>query len=191
MDARRDFEEAERRMPQSADAHLAMARIFVYSMPDLAKARGEFAAAEKLGAKFGPREIEEQADAWRIRAQQLASSNPREAWNAAQQARALYRRVAGFDRADEHLNELARIHQPGAKKRTRKRIARAGAVDGSNAKLGRGAAPAMISVREPSPAPRGQWIWLIARIAVRRGRLGVGLCGEIACRWKARSAWSI
>ncbi len=45
---------------------LAMARIYVYSMPDLAKACAEFAAAEKLGAKFGPREIEEQADAWRI-----------------------------------------------------------------------------------------------------------------------------
>jgi eukaryotic-like serine/threonine-protein kinase len=116
VEARRDFDEAERSMPQSADAHLAMARLYVYSMPDLAKARAEFAAAEKLGAKFGPREIEEQADACRIRAQQLASSNPREAWNAAQQARALYRRVAGFDRADEHLNELARIHQPGAKK---------------------------------------------------------------------------
>jgi eukaryotic-like serine/threonine-protein kinase len=116
VEARRDFDEAGRRMPQSADAHLAMARIYVYSMPDLAKARAEFTAAEKLGAKFGPREIEEQADAWRIRAQQQASSNPREAWNAAQQARALYRRVAGFDRANEHLNELARIHQPGAKR---------------------------------------------------------------------------
>lgn len=116
LEARRDFDESERRMPQSADAHLAMARIYVYSMPDLAKARAEFAAAEKLGSKFGPREIEEEADAFRIRAQQLASSNPREAWNAAQEARTLYRRVAGFDRANEHLNELAKIHQPGAKK---------------------------------------------------------------------------
>jgi eukaryotic-like serine/threonine-protein kinase len=113
VDARREFDEAESRMPQSADAHLAMARIYVYSMPDLGKARAEFAAAEKLGAKFGRRETEEQADAWRIHAQQLASSNPHEAWNAAQQARALYRRIPGFDRANEHLNELARIHQTG------------------------------------------------------------------------------
>jgi eukaryotic-like serine/threonine-protein kinase len=116
VDARRDFDEAERRIPQSADTHVAMARIYVYSMPDLAKARTEFAAAEKLGAKFGPREIEEEADAWRIRAQQLETSNPREAWNAAQQARTLYRQVAGFDRANEHLNDLARIHRAGAKK---------------------------------------------------------------------------
>lgn len=116
VEARRAFDEAERRMPQSADAHLAMARIYVYSMPDLNRARAEFASAEKLGAKFGRRETEEQADAWRIRAQQLASSNPQEAWNAAQQARALYRRIPGFDRANEHLNELARIHQPPARK---------------------------------------------------------------------------
>jgi hypothetical protein len=116
VEARRDFDEAERRMPQSADAHLAMARIYVYSMPDLAKARAEFADAQKLGAKFGPREIEEEADAFRIRAQQIASSNPRDAWIAAQQARTLYRRVAGFDRANEHLNELSKIHQPSGKK---------------------------------------------------------------------------
>jgi eukaryotic-like serine/threonine-protein kinase len=125
VEARRQFDEAERRMPQNADAHLAMARIYVYSMPDLGKARAEFASAEKLGAKFGRRENEEQADAWRIHAQQLASSNPQGAWNAAQQARALYRRIPGFDRANEHLNELARIHQPAAgKTHTQKNSAR-------------------------------------------------------------------
>ena len=53
-EACREFDEAERRSPLSADAHLAMARIYVYSVPDLVKARAEFAAAEKLGAKFGP-----------------------------------------------------------------------------------------------------------------------------------------
>ena len=116
VEARRDFEEAERRMPQSADPHLGMARIFVYSMPDLMKARVEFTAAEKLGAKFGPREIEEQADAWRIRAQQLDSSNPRQAWNAAQQARTLYSTLGDFDKASQHLKELARIHSPSARK---------------------------------------------------------------------------
>ncbi len=114
IDARDRFEEAARRLPQSAGPHLALARVFVYSLPDLARARAEFAAAEKLGAEFHPREIEQQADAWRIRAQQLARSNPREAWAAAQQARALYLRVQGFDRADEHRKELARIRPPMA-----------------------------------------------------------------------------
>jgi hypothetical protein len=113
--ALRDFEEALHRMPQSADAHLALARIFVYSIPSLAKARAEFAAAEKMGAKFGPREIEEQADAWRMHAQQMQASHPKEAWQAAEHARALYRQVPEYDRSDDHLKELARIHHQPAR----------------------------------------------------------------------------
>jgi hypothetical protein len=110
--ARKDFEEALRRMPASPEPHLALARIYVYSMPDLNRALIEFSAARKLGAAFGKREVEEQADAWRIRAQQVASTNPRESWDDAQSARELYHSVPGYDRADEHLKELARIHQP-------------------------------------------------------------------------------
>jgi len=119
--ARADFEEAVQRIPASADAHLALARIFVYSMPDLDRALTEFHRAEALGAKPGSREIEEQADAWRIRAQQLESSAPREAWQAAQTARSLYRKVGNFDRAQEHLQELSSIHQPAAAKPHRSR----------------------------------------------------------------------
>jgi len=115
-EARGDFEEAAKRMPQSADAHLALARIFVYSMPDLDRALAEFHQAETLGAKLGPREIEAQADAYRIRAQQVEAIAPREAWQAAETARALYSKVGDFHRAKEHLQELATIHQPAAKK---------------------------------------------------------------------------
>jgi tetratricopeptide (TPR) repeat protein len=115
-EAHADFDEALARMPHSADPHLALARIFVYSMPDLDRALAEFRQSEKLGAKFGPRELEEQADAYRIRAQQLGPSAPREAWQAAQTARTLYRKVGDFDRAQEHLQELAPIHQPTARK---------------------------------------------------------------------------
>jgi tetratricopeptide (TPR) repeat protein len=116
QEARADFEEAARRMPGSADAHLALARVFVYSMPDLDRALAEFHQAETLGAKLGPREIEAQADAYRIRAQQVASIASREAWQAAQTARSLYLKVGDFDRAKEHLQELAAIHQPAARK---------------------------------------------------------------------------
>ncbi len=112
VEAKRDFEEARTRMPQDAAPHLALARIFVYSMPNLEHAAAEFVEADTLGAKFGPREFEEQADAWRIRAQQLAVSSPREAWNAAEKARVLYRQIAGFDKADQHYKELGRIHDP-------------------------------------------------------------------------------
>jgi len=115
-EARSDFEEAAKRIPKSADARLALARVFVYSMPDLDRALAEFHQAETRGAKLGPREIEAQADAYRIRAQQVESSAPREAWQAAQTARTLYRKVGDFDRAQEHLQELAPIHQPTARK---------------------------------------------------------------------------
>jgi hypothetical protein len=116
QEAHGDFEDAAKRMPGSADAHLALARIFVYSLPDLDRALAEFHQAETLGAKLGPREIEAQADAYRIRAQQVAGNAPSEAWQAAQTARALYRKVGDFDRAKEHLQELAAIHQPTARK---------------------------------------------------------------------------
>ncbi len=52
LEARRDFDEAERRMPQSADAHLAMARIYVYSMPDLAKAPRRIRSRRKAGREI-------------------------------------------------------------------------------------------------------------------------------------------
>jgi hypothetical protein len=107
-------------MPKSADAHLALARVFVYSMPDLDRALAEFHQAEALGAQLGPREIEAQADAYRIRAQQVESIAPREAWQAAQTARSLYRQVGDFDRAKEHLQELATIRQPAAKRTPRR-----------------------------------------------------------------------
>jgi len=116
QEARGDFEDAARRIPKGADAHLALARVFVYSMPDLDRALAEFHQAETLGAKLGPREIEAQGDAYRIRAQQVEWSAPREAWQAAQTARALYRKVGDFDRVKEHLQELAAIHQPTARK---------------------------------------------------------------------------
>jgi tetratricopeptide (TPR) repeat protein len=117
-----DFDEAATRMPASADPHLALARIFVYSLPDLDKALAQFHQAETRGANLGPREIEEQADAYRIRAQQLAPRAPREAWQAAQMARSLYRKVGNFDRAQQHLQELAPIHPPA--KRTARRRSR-------------------------------------------------------------------
>jgi tetratricopeptide (TPR) repeat protein len=114
-EAQADFEEALARMPRSVDPHLALARIFVYSMPDLDRALAEFRQSEKLGAKFGPREMEEQADAYRIRAQQLGPSAPREAWQTAQIARSLYRKIGNFDRAQQHLQELSMIHPPARK----------------------------------------------------------------------------
>jgi len=41
---------------------------------------------------------------------------PREAWQAAETARDLYGKLGDFHRAKEHLQELAAIHPPAAKK---------------------------------------------------------------------------
>ena len=122
VEARNSFEDAERRMPRSPDAHLALARVYVYSMPDLGRARAEFASAEKLGAKLGPREKEEEADAWRIRAQHMASTDARAAWDAAQRARSIYRQIAPFDRSEQHVKELSRIHAPVARKSSPRKL---------------------------------------------------------------------
>jgi hypothetical protein len=80
------------------------------------KTTAEFAAAGLLGATFGRREIEQQADALRMRAQRQAAAEPRLAWQDAQTARALYERIPGFDQVDGHLRELDSIHAPAPRK---------------------------------------------------------------------------
>jgi hypothetical protein len=109
-EARADFSIATEKMPDQADPHLAMARLYVYALPDVAKAMREFAAAERLGARLGSREIEQQGDAYRMRAEREAGRQPAHAWNDAHKAKALYETIRGFDQADADLKELARIH---------------------------------------------------------------------------------
>ena len=60
------FTVAAARMPESPDPHLALARVYVYWLPNRDKAIGEFAAAEKLGAVMGSREKAQKADALRL-----------------------------------------------------------------------------------------------------------------------------
>jgi hypothetical protein len=108
-EARADFAQAIRLAPADPAPHLAMARLYVYAAPDVAKAMSEFGAAERLGAKLGRREIEQQADAYRLRADRLASRKPRAAWNDAQKARALYARIRNFDQVESSLHALSRI----------------------------------------------------------------------------------
>jgi len=63
--ARDQFALAAKRMPSSPDPHLALARLYVYSMPNVMKAMQEFDQAERLGAKLGERERQQQADLFR------------------------------------------------------------------------------------------------------------------------------
>jgi hypothetical protein len=116
LDARNQFAIAAQKMAADPAPHLALARLYVYFLPNVEKATAEFAAAGLLGATFGRREIEQQADALRIRAQRQAAAEPRLAWQDAQTARALYERIPGFDQVEGHLRELDSIRAPAPRK---------------------------------------------------------------------------
>ena len=67
------------------------------------------AAAEKLGAKLGRREVEEQGDAYRIRALRGWRTSPKQSYRDAETARRYYRKIPGFDRVDDHMKDLAQV----------------------------------------------------------------------------------
>jgi hypothetical protein len=124
LKARDEFLLAASKAPADSPPHLALARVYVYSLPDPEKAMPEFAAAERLGAVLGPREVEQQGDVYRIRAHQELARDWRQARRDADVARALYQRIPGFDEADRHLRELDRIHAPAPRKPHTRRIYR-------------------------------------------------------------------
>jgi len=113
--ARDQFTAAERAMPGSPEPRLALARLYAEWLPDVERAAAEFDAAVRLGATLGRREIEQQADAYRLRAMGELARDPQEALRDAQAARALYQRIPGFDRADESLGQLERVRAQAAK----------------------------------------------------------------------------
>jgi serine/threonine-protein kinase len=109
IQARDAFFAAARKLPGDPRPHLALARVYVYSLPDPDRAMREFSAAEHFGATLGSREIEEQGDAYRIRAMRELKSSPKQARRDAQTARSYYRRIPGFDRVDAHVQDVGRI----------------------------------------------------------------------------------
>ncbi len=114
--ARDEFMLASHKVPADPAPHLALARVYVYSLTDPEKAMAEFATAEQLGAHLGRREVEQQGDVYRIRAQEESAHNWKLAIHDADVARGFYRRIPGFDEADLHLRELDRIHAPAPRK---------------------------------------------------------------------------
>jgi serine/threonine protein kinase len=110
------FSESAHSLNRSPDPHLALARIYVYALPSLERAMSEFRAAERLGYLLKPREIEQEADAYRIRAQQRWREGDRQSavWNAVV-ARRLYERIAGFGKADLHAAQM-RNYQAAVRK---------------------------------------------------------------------------
>ncbi len=116
LKARDEFTQAALKIPADPAPRLALARIYVYSLPNPEKAMGEFHAAEKNGAVLGNREVEQEGDAYRIRAQQELARDWRRAKRDADTARSFYRRIPGFGEVDGHLKELEKIHAPAPKK---------------------------------------------------------------------------
>jgi hypothetical protein len=121
LEARDEFAIAAHKMPRDGAPRLAMARVYVYSLPNVEQAMAEFTAAEQLGGTLGRREIEQQADAYRIRSRGEMKTNLRAALQDASAARGLYQRIPGFDQVDDHLSELEKIHAPVLKQRRQRR----------------------------------------------------------------------
>ena len=119
--AREHFEEAARRMPLEAAPHLALARIYVYWLPNVERAMAEFHAAGQLGAPWGQREIEQQGDAYRMEALREAASAPQTAWQDAGMARQIYQQVRGFNRVEQSLKELDAVKAPRPRHRAVRR----------------------------------------------------------------------
>jgi len=120
LNARDLFANAALKQPRDPAPHLALARVYVYSLPNLDQAMTEFASAEQLGAMLGLREIEQKGDAYRLRAQEEAGARQ---WDTAEkdarEARRQYQQIPRFDQVDAHLRELDAIHRPVAKKARR------------------------------------------------------------------------
>ena len=116
FEARDLFASAAMAMPKDPAPHLALARTYVYSLPDVKLAMSEFAAAQRLGSSLGRREVEQQGDAYRLLAQREAVADEwQPALQNAQIARRFYQGIAGFDLVETHLQELDAIHAPAPK----------------------------------------------------------------------------
>ncbi|HEV2445996.1 MAG TPA: serine/threonine-protein kinase, partial [Candidatus Sulfopaludibacter sp.] len=109
--ARDQFRTAAVKMPGSPEPHFALARVYVYALPNVDEAMAEFTAAQELGGKPGRRELEQQGDVFRERAIAEVASNPKQARADAARARAFYESVRGYDEVDAHLREVARLEK--------------------------------------------------------------------------------
>lgn len=120
--AQADFERAARLDASSPDPHLALARVQVYGFHNAGQAAAEFLEAERRGYHAGPRENEEQADAWLYRAEQelkrarqpgANDDNARRrlrllAVRDFERARGLYEPVSDFDGVNDSLQRIDR-----------------------------------------------------------------------------------
>ena len=122
--AKSSFQQAVHYIPQSPDPHLGLARLYVYAFHNVGQAMAEFHEAERLGFHPGPRETEQQADAYLFRAEQELkwANDPKTdrlnylslAQRDLDRARHLYEPIDGFSRVSLSLHQVyidERTHQ--------------------------------------------------------------------------------
>jgi pentapeptide MXKDX repeat protein len=125
----KNFQNAAADLPNSPDPHLGLASLDTYVFHNAGKALSEFAEAERRGFRSGPRESEQQGDAFLFRAdyeirqarRAAGKSNDeqrrwlQQASNDLDRARSVYEPIAGFSKVNTGLDELYRrgqlIHQ--------------------------------------------------------------------------------
>lgn len=122
LGAKSRFESAASDWAGSPDPHLALARVYVYTLHNVGMAMVQFHEAEQLGFRPGPREFEQQADAYLYRAeqefrqwQQAAHAPKAEQAHALllaqrdfDRARGLYEPITGFSKVSQNLDQLYR-----------------------------------------------------------------------------------
>lgn len=116
--AKADFEQAVSLAPDLPDPHLGLARVYIYNLHNVGIALAEFRAAERLGFKLGPREMEQQADGYLHRAEQelrewQSAKTERdekrylaEAQRDFDRARSLYEPIIGYSNVSDHLQQV-------------------------------------------------------------------------------------
>lgn len=136
------FRRAAANLPRSPDPHLALARLYVYSYENIGRAIAEVQTAERLGFRPGPRETEEQADGYLLRAEvelrqaqkaALHDQADKSRWIRLSHAdlnrsRDLYEPIAGYSRVSDDNARLERdeeklqqLEKPPARKTARLR----------------------------------------------------------------------
>lgn len=118
--AQTNFNEAVSLMPGAPDPHLALARIYIYDFKNIGKGAAELHEAQRLGFQPGPREMEQQADGYRFRANvELSQARMyrdksradaerclRLAQRDFERARQIYEPIAGFSNVSVALRQV-------------------------------------------------------------------------------------
>ena len=118
--AEASFREAAALMPESPDPHIGLARVYAVELHNPGQAVAAMNAAQKLGFVPGPREFEQQGDAYSYRAERQLAAIERDTPAAARRkllasaqrdfarARNLYEPISGYANVDDDLVRLDR-----------------------------------------------------------------------------------